>query len=222
MIDADQQRRVATVLLRVVGSAGFALAGAGAIREHGLTDRPTQDVDLFAFSTLTPKDFAAAVDRAEDELRTQGFRVIRVRSFPLFVRLSVTEDDGAGLEVDFGVNWRADSPSRSQLGPVLSESDAVAGKLSAVYSRREVRDFLDLDAIRMSGRYSDSDLLALGKEHDDGFDQLMFAESLSVVADFSPSEADEYGVDADAFFAMRNRIHAWAVELRARSHETPE
>jgi hypothetical protein len=31
-------------------------------------------------------------------------------------------------------------------GPVLSERDAVAGKRSAVYSRGEVRDFLDLDA----------------------------------------------------------------------------
>jgi hypothetical protein len=26
---------------------GFALAGSGAIREHGVIDRPTEDVDLF-------------------------------------------------------------------------------------------------------------------------------------------------------------------------------
>lgn len=44
---AAWQRQVTTLLLHRVGSAGFALAGSGAIREHGITDRPTRDVDLF-------------------------------------------------------------------------------------------------------------------------------------------------------------------------------
>lgn len=44
----EDQRRVARLALEAAGEdAGFALAGAGAIREHGLSDRPTEDVDLF-------------------------------------------------------------------------------------------------------------------------------------------------------------------------------
>jgi hypothetical protein len=100
------------------------------------------------------------------------------------------------------------------VGPVLSERDAVAGKLSAVYSRGEVRDFLDLDAIRASGRYTDSDLLALGREHDDGFDTGMFAAQLSRVLHLDALEAEEYGITANAFAAMQHRTLRWAVQLR--------
>lgn len=45
--DVAFQRFVTTLLLNHIGSAGFALAGSGAIREHGITDRLTHDVDLF-------------------------------------------------------------------------------------------------------------------------------------------------------------------------------
>lgn len=82
------------------------------------------------------------------------------------------------------VNWRAEPPVHMSVGPVLSERDAVAGKLSAVYSRGEVRDFLDLDTVRATGRYSDEELLAFGREHDTGFNREMFAEQLSLVMRF--------------------------------------
>ena len=38
------QRQVARIAL--AGVDGIALAGSGAIREHGMIDRPTEDVDL--------------------------------------------------------------------------------------------------------------------------------------------------------------------------------
>jgi hypothetical protein len=53
--------------------------------------------------------------------------------------MRVTGPHGAILDVDFAINWRADPPLQMGVGPVLSERDAVAGKLSAVYSRGEVR-----------------------------------------------------------------------------------
>jgi nucleotidyltransferase AbiEii toxin of type IV toxin-antitoxin system len=165
---AQQQEHVTAVLLTAIGEFGFALAGAGAIRAHGLTDRPTQDIDLFGGPTLTADDFSLVLQRAEDALRTAHYDVTRVREFPLFTRMRVTGPDRAMLNVDFAINWRADPPVQMGVGPVLSEHDAVAGKLSAVYSRGEVRDFLDLDAIRTSGRYTDPELMALGHKHDDG------------------------------------------------------
>ncbi len=54
------QRDVARISLDSVGHHGFALAGAGAIREHGLTARPTQDVDLFTNQTDVEMFQAAA------------------------------------------------------------------------------------------------------------------------------------------------------------------
>ena len=42
------QRQVTQIALAAAGrDSEFALAGSGAVREHGLIERPTQDVDLF-------------------------------------------------------------------------------------------------------------------------------------------------------------------------------
>lgn len=94
------------------------------------------------------------------------------------------------------------------------ESDAVAGKLSVVYSRGEVRDFIDLDAIRTSGRYSDSELMALGQVHDAGFAPYMFAQQLARISHIPASDASQYGIDPVTFGAIQKRLLAWSRHLR--------
>lgn len=211
---AGLQVRVTTLLLAQVAEAGFVLAGAGAIRQHGFTERPTQDVDLFTGPATTRDEFQAAVATARRVLIASGFEVTVSRAADFFARLHLSERGQQILEVDFGINWRADAPVMMSVGPVLSERDAVAGKLAAVYSRGEVRDYLDLDSIRMSGRYTDGDLLALGREHDEGFEVGLFAAQLSQLAGILPTQALEYGVTADAFTEVQDRTLAWAIELR--------
>ena len=51
----EQQRAVATLILTVISGDDFALAGSGALREHGLLDRPTQDVDVFTIDAATER-----------------------------------------------------------------------------------------------------------------------------------------------------------------------
>ena len=211
------QRHLTRQLLDALDGSGFALAGAGAIRAHGLTDRPTHDIDLFTQPFIAGETFRAAVTRASTALRDAGHEVTQVQASDTFVRLRVLDTVGQVLDVDFAVSWRADPPVQMSLGPVLSERDAVAGKLSAVYSRGEVRDFLDLDAIRASGRYSDEDLLVLGREHDAGFDRVMFAAQLSRVVHFDAEEAEEYGIPADEVIAMQQRTMLWAIRLRGQT-----
>ena len=53
MSDIEYQRNVTRLALDALASGGFALAGSGAIREHGIIDRPTQEIDLFTFVTST-------------------------------------------------------------------------------------------------------------------------------------------------------------------------
>ncbi|HEY5224890.1 MAG TPA: nucleotidyl transferase AbiEii/AbiGii toxin family protein [Microbacteriaceae bacterium] len=217
----DLQVRVTRLLLDAVADAGFVLAGAGAIRQWGITDRPTEDVDLFAGHTTTAEQFRTALDAAETALTEAGFEVSRSRVSDSFARFHLRGQREELLDVDFGVNWRADAPVVMTVGPVLSERDAIAGKLSAVYSRGEVRDFLDLDSIRAIGRFTDAELLALGREHDDGFDAGMFAAQLSRIATILPTQAAQYGVTAEEFADVQGRILAWAVELRNTS-TTPD
>jgi hypothetical protein len=203
----DFQRAVAAVILGVTHGDGFALAGSGAIREHGLTDRPTQDVDLFTMNT-TDARFADAVNRAMTALGMHGYDASLVRSAALFARLLVTRDDER-LEVDLGVDWRGHDPVMFDIGPVLAVDDAVANKVGAVYSRAAVRDFLDVDSIRRSERFSDPELLRLAAEHDPGFEDGTFADQLGLVSTISSDSVAEYGITPDSLDGIRNRLLAW-------------
>lgn len=52
MSNRDEQRRITRTALQAATDTGFALAGSGAIREHGLTNRPTEDIDLFTVQAM--------------------------------------------------------------------------------------------------------------------------------------------------------------------------
>lgn len=63
--------------------------------------------------------------------------------------------------------------------------------MGAPFSRAGARDFLDVDAIRRTGTYSDEELLALVQSHDDGFDRRLFAEQLRLVATLTPQRVQQ-------------------------------
>lgn len=203
----DFQRAVAAVILGVTHEDGFALAGSGAIREHGLTDRPTQDVALFTMN-VTEARFSDAVDHAMAALSEHGYDASITRSAPLFARLIVTKGDEQ-LEVDLGVDWRGHDPVMFDIGPVLAIDDAVANKVGAVYSRAAARDFLDVDSIRRSERFSDPELLRLAAEHDPGFDDATFADQIGLVSTISSGAVADYGVTPESLDGIKNRLLAW-------------
>lgn len=86
------QREIAALLLSVIGDDEGALAGPGAIREHALTERPTEDFDLFGMPLTTAEDFAAVVERAETTLRGAGYAVELARSAAQFARLHLSKE----------------------------------------------------------------------------------------------------------------------------------
>src|SRR5689334_16231651 len=112
--DLEVQRQVTKIALASV--EGFALAGSAAIREHGMIDRPTEDVDLFT-TRQDVEDFGVAVDQIVTRLRDSGFAVDLLRRAPQFARLHVATSDGHRLDVDLGVDWRQDEPIVLDIGP---------------------------------------------------------------------------------------------------------
>ena len=208
----EQQRAVATLILTVISGDDFALAGSGALREHGLIDRPTQDVDVFTIDAATER-FQGAVERTTAVLVEHGYQVVPIRRLAQFARLAVTASDEYQFEVDFGVDWRAHDPVWLEVGPVLALTDAVANKVGALYSRAAARDFLDVDAIRQSGRFTDAELVQFAAEHDPGFDLPMFADQLGLVATLRPSLLAEYGVSAEALAAIQQRLLTWRQQI---------
>jgi hypothetical protein len=62
------------VALTVLHGRGFALAGSGAIREHGIVDRPTRDVDsIRASGRLTDAQLIAAAAERDGGFDTGMF-----------------------------------------------------------------------------------------------------------------------------------------------------
>ncbi|WP_075892437.1 nucleotidyl transferase AbiEii/AbiGii toxin family protein [Actinomyces provencensis] len=219
--ELEEQRRIARLALEAAGEgSGFALAGSGAIREHGLIDRPTEDVDLFTVQDVEV-GFGSALERIIAALQALGHTVDVRRRQDTFAQLTVTGPQGHSTDMDLGVDWRAHRPVRLEVGPVLAIDDAVGNKVAALFSRAEARDYLDMDAIRRSGRYSDEELLDLARKADAGFDLEWFAQSLDRVERIQPEEVRVYRVTPDQLAAVKTRMSAWATDVRSRAGHNP-
>lgn len=210
--DRELQRDLTRRALIALGGHAFALAGSGAIREHGIVDRPTRDVDLFT-NDLDPAAFDSAVDQLTKVLRDTGFTVEEIRRSPHFAQLHITTADERSIDMDLAVDWRDHDPVMLSVGPVLSIEDAVGSKVNALYTRREARDFLDVDAIRASGRFSDAELIEAAADRDAGFDIEMFARQIEQIRRITPDRFEEYGVDAEHVEEIQTRFIRWAATL---------
>ncbi|UFS57581.1 nucleotidyl transferase AbiEii/AbiGii toxin family protein [Subtercola endophyticus] len=211
--DLGLQWDLTQAALAALRDHAFALAGSGAIREHGIVDRPTQDVDLFT-NDPDPESFDEAVDGLVDTLGRSGLIVEQVRRAPRFAQLRIITNDHRSVDMDLAVDWREREPVTLAVGPVLSLEDAVGNKVGALYSRAEARDYLDVDAIRASGRFTNAELISMAAERDSGFDLLMFAGQLEQANRIRPDRVERYGVSADQLDAIRERFAGWARELR--------
>lgn len=223
----EEQRRIAQIALDASTGGQFALAGSGAVREHGLIDRPTEDIDLFTIQQAAPQ-FETAVNRAITSLEAHGYLVEEKQHNPGFVRMAVTDRaSGYETDIDFGIDWRSAPPVVLSIGPVLSRADAVGNKVSALFSRAEIRDYLDFDAIRRHGPYSDQELLELAAKADPGFDIDMFRRTLERVRFISSEEVREYGVTEQDLDDVKKRLSIFAEDLRMgsiskdKSHSAP-
>jgi hypothetical protein len=117
------------------------------------------------------------------------------------------------VRVEFGVDWRAHPPVTLSVGTVLHQDDAVANKVTALFGRAEVRDYIDVAAVLRSGRYTRSQLLDMAQESDPGFDVPIFADALRAIDGLSDRDFATYDLTADQVQEIRTLIHEWAAEL---------
>jgi hypothetical protein len=202
--------RLAEIGLDVAGRYGFALAGGYAVRAHGILDRPSEDVDLFT-AWDRRGEFAAAVEAVVDAYRTAGYTVEVTQQFETFARLTVINaaTPQRPHKVELAANWRARPPVTMDLGPVLHVDDVVAGKMSALFTRAEPRDFLDVDAALATGRYTRERLLELAEQADAGFDRRILADLFAVLRRYPDRRFTVYDADPAQISAMRERFAQW-------------
>jgi hypothetical protein len=97
----------------------------------------------------------------------------------------------------------------------LHADDAVANKVCALFGRALPRDFLNVIAVLLSGRYSREQLLELAAEADRGFDRLIFADALGALTQITGVGFAEYRTDPDTIAHLRHRFDRWRHELIA-------
>lgn len=203
--------RLAAMGLAAAERYGFALAGGYAVQAAGLLERPSEDVDLFT-AWDRRGEFDDAVAAVVETYRGAGLVVIVERRYDTFARLRVAEGDRSSA-VELAADWRANLPVHMTIGPVLHPDDAVANKMSALYGRTQVRDFIDVDAAVRSGRYDWESLLRLAEFADRGFDRRMFAEALGEVQRMAIRDFARYGVTGRDLEDLRARFAAWRAWL---------
>jgi hypothetical protein len=206
--------RLARIGLEALESHGFVLAGGYAISANGIGNRPSADVDLFT-NVYEPSLFEISVARLRAAFLNAGLSVHDNLIGRTFADFSVT--DGATQQtssIQIGVNYREFAPARFEVGPVLDVRDAVAGKMSALWSRGEVRDYIDIDAVVRSGRFSRDEVLAIGdKQEALPFDRAMLADRFRAVESRRLTEFDMYEVGETRRLSIVEQFLDWADEI---------
>jgi hypothetical protein len=139
------QRKVATVALGAARRYGFALAGGGALAEHGITSRFTADVDLHTDRLGVMHRAGAAVEEA---LKGEGFKVERQApewgkdSDEWVAEWWVTDpsDDENQMLLKLAIYGRQGRTKTMTVGPVLAVKDVIAGKVCALVERADERE----------------------------------------------------------------------------------
>jgi len=158
-----------------------------------------------------------------DAYAADGLTVEVKKMGQTFARFLVTDEAGRTTKVEMGYDWRAEPPTVLGVGPVLHPDDAVANKVSTVFTRAEARDYVDVAAALTSGRYTGEQLLCLAEERDPGFDRGMFAQALRAAGRWDDEDYMAYRLDAPAVTALRASLRAslraWADHIEHGSAE---
>lgn len=202
----DLQRAVLGLFFGLPESEGFVLAGGAGLVASGLTDRPTQDVDLFGSDLTT--GIAVAADALEAACVERGWTIERIRDATTFRRLVVRRPDDE-LLVDLAVDSPPlGVPTITAVGPTYPPEELAARKLLALFDRAEARDFVDVHAL--SERFDLDEFLDLAAQLDAGFTPALLADMLASHLRFADEEIADLGGDAPA---IREFANTWRTRL---------
>jgi hypothetical protein len=207
----DLHRELARIAFAAGGDLGLMLAGGYAIRAHGLTERPSGDLDLATSASI---DLRMIADRLTDAYRQSGFAEQLIESKPRMARLQVTRGPVA-CEIDL-LKEAVGPPAIFELGPVLTLDDAVGLKVRPLADRALHRDFIDVHAAAVKAGYTWPDLENLGARHSPNWSLADLADRLSAIELRDDVTFAAYGLTDDEIDEIRRWAVAWADDIRSR------
>jgi hypothetical protein len=207
--------QVAAIALRAAARHGFALGGGNALMAHGVVDRFTADVDLFTDEEASVTAAAAAVERA---LRKAGFGTERRDQAgglgDIFYGLGdalaewiVTAPGGEQMMLQLAYFDRARRPVVMEVGPVLDLEDVVGGKVCALASRVEPRDYVDTAAAL--DRYTREQIIGFARRLDPGLTDRDFAEAAGRLDQWGDGVFASFGLGPREIAELRKRFADW-------------
>jgi hypothetical protein len=221
----DLHRQVAAVALAAARKWGFALGGGNALLAHGVISRPTQDVDLF---TDQEHGVQAAASVVEAALRAARFEPERQDEaagltdiFPGMgeglAEWIVTAPGGEQMLLQMAYFDRGREPVVMDIGPVLDLEDVVGGKVCALASRNEPRDYADVAAALQ--HYSPAELIAFARRLDPGLTGQDFADAGLRLDQMDDRVFAVTGFRHHEVIALRERLAAWPRHSKAADQE---
>lgn len=212
---SELHRQVAAVALGAAAGHGFALGGGNALLAHGMTRRPTQDVDLFTDQEHGVEAAAGAVDTA---LREAGFGTERrdktaglAEVFPGMgeglAEWIVTAPDGRQMMLQMAYFDRGCKPVIMDFGPVLDLEDVAGGKVCALAGRVEPRDYADTAALL--ARYTPDELIGFARRLDPGLTAQDFADAGHRLDRMDDAVLTSSGLDPQGVARVRQRFARW-------------
>lgn len=182
------------------------------MQANGFLTRPSEDVDLFTSAERT--DFQDGVATIKSAYEKKGFTVRIDVCSEHFARLWVADThSGESGKVELAADIRNKAPVAMSIGPVVHVDDVAGGKMEALFTRAEARDFIDIDAMVTSGRFTRGRLQELAASRDAGFDLRVLANMLAVIDIYPDAEFSSYGLQYEQIQQMRLRFADWRSEL---------
>lgn len=192
---------------------GYALAGGYAVQAHHIVNRVSDDVDFFAPFERASHEMSQAAERITTAYEAAGYTVEQAHLTPTYTRLNVTDTtSGMHSKVELVAEFLHHTPVESDLGPVLHRDDVAAGKTSALFTRAEVRDAIDVAGLLQAG-YTREQLMELAAQNDAGFDRRMFADSLGRIQRYTDKQFAAYDLTPEEAAAIRDTYADWQQQL---------
>ncbi|WKK20900.1 hypothetical protein QZH56_18550 [Streptomyces olivoreticuli] len=193
------------------------LAGAYAVRAHGLGGRPGRDLE---FVTDAPPPMAEIAAALRAGLEERGWQVRPVSADPLAARLTVadpTTGEECAVDLRKETLWRPPVPT--EYGPVPAVEDVVGLEVRALADLGLARSLVDVRAA--AARWSAVELEELGRRHarDAVFDLTDLQARLAGAEWIDDSEFTAQGLDEAAVAGLRRWAQAWADDIAERLME---
>ncbi|MCX6416708.1 MAG: nucleotidyl transferase AbiEii/AbiGii toxin family protein [Actinobacteria bacterium] len=209
----DFQIQVATEFLSTTGGNQFVLAGGAALLVHGISKRPTQDLDFFTnIPNYAIEDGLNSLVNLSDR---NGWSVELVRSENSFRRVIIHGDES--LLVDLARDSALIlKPVQTRVGLVVAPEELAGRKLLALFDRALARDFIDVYVL--ATHFSLDSMIVMAQMIDPGFDPVALSEMLETIERFEDLNLSGSGIDPGE---LREFFANWYSSI-LRSNRNPQ